>query len=400
MKRLAVIVSAFPDYYETSMAREFMALKERGVELDIFALNAPNDDVHHDWVKKLGARVTYADSAVQVIVAFFNMMLKRPGRFFPTCFSLMRVPMSPLSVFVTAHHVFTRAVYIAQIMSVRGHTTIHGWGSGEAADCAFIAASILNRHYSISVNEKGLYGRKAIPAKMVRGARKIIAASADIRKRLTEIAGEMPDEKLALIHPGVDIEAMTPPESKNDDFTIVAAGRAVERKGFPYLIEACGILRNNGIDYTCSIFGEGPARKEMRTEITKHNITHLVKLVGETPHEKLLSKIAGTSVLVAPSITCENGERDGIPDAVLEAMALGTPVIATDAGGLPEAIIDEETGLLVPEKDAAAIAGALKRLRNDPGLRSKLAGNARRRLVDMFDIRRNVVELEKILEVE
>ncbi len=170
---------------------------------------------------------------------------------------------------------------------------------------------------------------------------------------------------------------------------IVAVGRLIEKKGFSVLIDACAELAGQGKHFSCTIIGTGPLEAELAAQISQHGLGGRVMLAGPKPLPDVVAELRGAAAMACPCVVGADGDRDGLPTVLLEAMALGTPCIGTDVTGLPEVLHDEETGLMVPQHDPIALAEAIERLLEDSDLRSALAIRARKLIEDEFDIHRN-----------
>jgi glycosyltransferase involved in cell wall biosynthesis len=178
----------------------------------------------------------------------------------------------------------------------------------------------------------------------------------------------------------------------------VAVGRLVEKKGFADLIEACSLLRDRGVEVRCRIFGLGEQEPDLRAAVERLGLGNRVRLPGPRPQGDLIKAVRRATVFAAPCVVGEDGNRDGLPTVLLEAMALGTPCVSTDVTGIPEVLRDGETGLMVPQRDPAALADAIERLLADPELRVGLAGRARRLVEAEFDVHRNAARLREAFQ--
>jgi len=166
---------------------------------------------------------------------------------------------------------------------------------------------------------------------------------------------------------------------------ILSVGRMVPKKGMGDLISACRLLMTRGVRFRCVIVGEGPLRGELESQIRELGLERLVTFLGAMAHDGLVSLYGQASVFaLAPHIT-EDGDRDGIPNVLAEAMAAGIPVVSTSVSGIPELIEDGRTGVLVGPRDPEALADAVERLLRDPALRQKLVVAARRKIEDGFE---------------
>src|SRR5690606_12661002 len=143
---------------------------------------------------------------------------------------------------------------------------------------------------------------------------------------------------------------------------IVSVGRLVEKKGFDVLIDACAIMADRGVDFNCRIVGTGELEAELREQIARLGVEQHIELTGPRPQREVIDLIQNAAVFAAPCVNGSDGNRDGLPTVLLESMALGTPAVSTDVTGIPEILRDGETGLMVPQHDAHALATALERL--------------------------------------
>ncbi len=150
---------------------------------------------------------------------------------------------------------------------------------------------------------------------------------------------------------------------------ILTVARLVEKKGLLYLLRACRALRDQGYGFDCRIVGEGPLRATLEQHIHELGLTDTVELAGAETHERVIEMYQQATLFALPSVVAENGDRDGIPNVLVEALYLRVPVVSTPVSGIPELIRSESNGLLVPERDHAVLANAIKRLLDDPLLR-------------------------------
>jgi glycosyltransferase involved in cell wall biosynthesis len=195
---------------------------------------------------------------------------------------------------------------------------------------------------------------------------------------------------------GVDLERFGPtPPPPGEVLTILAVGRLVAKKGFPVLIDAAARLL---APYSLRIVGDGPVRPELERQIAEHAVGDRVRLVGPRTHDELPAEFAAAHIVVVPSITDANGDRDGLPNVVLEAMSSARPVVASDVGAVASAVIDGRTGVLVPPGDAHALAGALEFLVDQPDMRERLGREARARVEADFELNSCTARLRAFLE--
>jgi glycosyltransferase involved in cell wall biosynthesis len=163
------------------------------------------------------------------------------------------------------------------------------------------------------------------------------------------------------------------------------------------LIRACALLAEHGRSFRCEIFGEGPLENQLRGQIEELGLKELVQLPGTKPQNEIRKRLAGASVFVMPSVPEAEGGMDNLPTVIMEAMATGLPVISTRIGGIPEMVIDNETGVLVEPHDVVALAGAIEKVTNGRSLGQRLGHAGHERAQRLFSIDKNVRELCALL---
>jgi predicted glycosyltransferase/glycosyltransferase involved in cell wall biosynthesis len=350
--RVAIIASGFPRLSETFALNELRALDEQGRLAALFATK-PGD----------------------------------PGAAQPGTASLMErlevLPdVSPLE----------QAAIVAERLRDQGVTGVHGYFAHTPAEVAMNAARALDLPYGFSVHAAD--ARKVTPealAERVRGAACVIACNTDVAAALG--AGH---EHVHLIRHGVDVTRFScaaPPGA--EPLRLLAVGRLVEKKGFDILIGAAARLT---VPFSLRIVGDGPLREPLSRLIRDYGLADRVELCGTRTHAQLPSEYAAADLVVVPSVIDGRGDRDGLPNVVLEAMASTRPVVASDVADLGSAVIDGRTGLLVPPGDPTALAAALDSLLHRAELRRALGAEGRRRVETEFELGRSTERFVTALE--
>lgn len=214
-----------------------------------------------------------------------------------------------------------------------------------------------------------------------REAALFLCVSGFIRDQL--IARGFPAEKLLVQHSGVNLDPEYGPVDPSQPLYVMFAGRFVEKKGVPSLIEAVRRLEAEGRTIRLILVGEGPMEAELRQSASA---LKQVEFHGWMPNHELRRWMRGALALCVPSQRASDGDQEGLPTVTIEAMAAGTPVIGSRHAGIHEAVDDGVTGFLIPEKSPDALADALRRLLDDPALRHRLGENARRAATERFDL--------------
>jgi glycosyltransferase involved in cell wall biosynthesis len=187
------------------------------------------------------------------------------------------------------------------------------------------------------------------------------------------------------VYNGIDLDGFGYREPGDRPPVIAAVGRLVEKKGFADLITAAGLLRDAGRSFRVDLVGTGALEPELREQVGRLGLKGSVRMLGGLPQGDVARIVGEAAVFAAPCVVGADGNRDGLPTVLLEAMALGTPCVGTPVTGIPEVVADGVTGLLVPESDPVALAAALARLLDDADLRTSLAKSARELIEAEFD---------------
>jgi glycosyltransferase involved in cell wall biosynthesis len=254
-----------------------------------------------------------------------------------------------------------------------------------------VVAGLLHLPYSFTAHARDIYAAPSALEEKIRGAALVVTCTRYNLEHLRALCPDVPADRIRLVHHGVDLPTgPVPAEFASTAFPrpplIVAAGRLIEKKGFDILIDACSILRDRGIAFRCRIFGTGSLEKRLRGHISAAGLGTEVEMAGWRSTAELLETFANASVFAMPSRISDRGDRDGIPNVVLEAMSVGLPVVATQVSGIPEAVEHETTGVLIRPDDPQALADALVRILADPPTAARMGAAGRHRIHAEFSI--------------
>ena len=274
------------------------------------------------------------------------------------------------------------ALPLAQSLGVPLVVTLHGF------DVTRTDASLLTSGRAPLI--WSVIGRRALQ----RRAAAVVAVSRFVAEQA--IARGYSPERVHILPIGVALPqvSVVAPEPS----LIVHVGRLVEKKGAAVLLDALALLQGRGIEARLSIVGDGPLRPALQAQAVRLGVADRTTFHGALPHAETLALIASATVLAAPSLPARDGDREGLPTVILEAMARGVPVVATTEAGVPEAVEDGVTGFLVAPSDAAALADRLARVLTAPDLRARLGAAARAVAAERFDVLRQTGSLEALYD--
>jgi glycosyltransferase involved in cell wall biosynthesis len=394
--RVGYVVKRYPRYSETFIVREILAHERAGLDIEIFSLRPTSDGYFQDLIARVRGRVNYlyfpADgllpeslAAATLTASHFWKSVAEAGNDLPDIWArLGEVPGEE------ARYVY-QALALAREVRRKQIDHLHAPFASEATTVARLAAKLAGVPYSFTARAKDIFHesvRSEDLKRKLQDASGVVTISDYHLDYLRQEYGPLA-AKVIRVYNGVDLEEFPYSEPRERPPVILAVGRLVEKKGFGDLIDACQILARQGHRFGCRIVGAGPLKADLQGRIHRADLADRIDLVGPRPQNEVIEAMRNAAVLAMPCIVGQDGDRDGLPNVIQEAFALGTPVVSTDVTGIPEVVRDGETGLQVPQHDAQALAGALERLLQDPALRVRLARRARRLIEAEFDIRRN-----------
>ncbi|HHZ8494125.1 TPA: glycosyltransferase [Enterobacter mori] len=207
-----------------------------------------------------------------------------------------------------------------------------------------------------------------------------------------------PESKIIQHYIGIDVNKYQPRAKEDDQGIILHVARLVEKKGTAVLINAVKQVKLLNPDVKLVIIGEGPLLDGLKAQVTSLGLDQTVTFTGALPHVDVMAWMRKASMLVLPSITAKTGDAEGLGMVLLEAAVTGVPVIGTQHGGIPEAIIDEQTGFLVKERDDKQLAERISFLMKDEHKRFEMGKNARIFISEKFNLSKQTIKLEKIYQ--
>ncbi|MFK7846201.1 MAG: glycosyltransferase family 4 protein [Rhodothermales bacterium] len=387
--RVGYVVKRYPRFSETFIVNEILAHEKAGLDLDIFALRPPVDTHFQPAIARVRAEVTYLRDKGKMSDLW--EALRGANEHMPSCQTEM------LSFDDEQVGTVYQALQLATAVKEKGINHLHAHFATSAATVARMAAALAGITYTFTAHAKDIFHESVVEAdlrKKLQDASSTITVSDFNVEYLQEKYGPAA-QRVVRIFNGIELDRFQYKAPSERPPCIVAVGRLVEKKGFSCLIDACDILADRGIAFKCQIIGEGMLYDQLNEQIKEVALSHCIELVGPRPQSEIAGLLQNAAVFAAPCVIGKDGNRDGLPTVLLESMALGTPCISTDVTGIPEILHDEETGLLVPQEDAMALADAIERLINHGSLRVRLAEKARQLIEMQFDIHRNAERIRK-----
>jgi glycosyltransferase involved in cell wall biosynthesis len=395
-KRIGYVLRRFPILSETFVLNEILALEALGVPVHIFSLGPPKDPRFHENLAKLQASITYIPD-----IHYLKTLLrysKRARSHFGSTFdsTLLYVLKKRQPTFLWR---FLQSAYVAEKSRRMGIDQFHAHFAARATSVASLASKMTGIPYSFTAHAYDIFkdntNSKALSAR-VNDSRFVVTVS-EYNKEFLNRAVNGSSQKIVMVRNGIDLNNFVPADTRpTTPFTLLAVGRLIEKKGYDVLIEACAQLRDRGLDFRCWVVGRGPRKSRLKAMIDERNLGKHVRLLGPHTQQEVLKRYRKAHLFVLPCVIGPDGNRDGLPVSIVEALACGLPVVTTPVAGISEVVRHQHNGLLVPERDPLQLAASLETLITDRYVYDGLKSNARASVEAVFDETRTAVELQQL----
>jgi colanic acid/amylovoran biosynthesis glycosyltransferase len=401
--RIAYFLSQYPAVSHTFFLKEVLGMRERGLQVEVVSVNPP-DRPRKDLpgIEAAESDQTYyvkSGGLVRVASQILAISARNPGVTLRGLRAALRLGGWDLKSRAYAFLYLAEALLVGHWMRRRSLKHLHVHFGGAVATVGMLTAQAWQIPWSITLHgpdeffdQDAFYLRQKIES-----AEFIVCISDFCRSQVLRVAPELADNRLEVVRLGVDYAALqlTDPEpisnstqnsisSSAGPLKLVCTGRMVSAKGHRILLEALAPMVTSGIELSCTLIGDGPERSSLEALCKRLGIDLQVRFLGAQAHHVTLAEVAQADVFVLASFA------EGLPVALMEAMALGVPCVSTTIAAIPELIRDGENGLLVPPANPQALRDALSRLAHDPELRSKLGRKARATVEADYNLARNL----------
>jgi colanic acid/amylovoran biosynthesis glycosyltransferase len=404
--RLAYLMSRFPKATETFILYEILELERLGHRVEIFPLVRERETVVQPGAAALVERShDLRPWSRAVLAAQLHWLRRRPAAYLGSWLGAIRGT-------IRSPRFLLRALVAVPVGAAIGRRVvdldldhIHAHWATHPTLAAWVASRLSGRPYSFTAHAHDIYVERAMLDEKIRAARFVVTISEANRRLLAGWYGAPAEAKTVVIHCGADPLVFAPPTGRGDDpsvaapptrdgpASLVSVASLQPQKGHRILVDACAILRDRGRALRCTLVGEGEERPAIEAQIDALRLGDVVTLLGTQPRDRVVAIVDAADVVVQASIVLPSGKTEGIPVALMEALAAERAVVASAVSGIPELVVDGVTGLLVPPGDATALADAIERLLDDPELRARLGRSGRVKVLKEFDLHRNTALL-------
>jgi colanic acid/amylovoran biosynthesis glycosyltransferase len=402
------LTTTLPTLTVTFIYREIFQLEARGWQVLACSMNTPRSDRVSQEAQELLSRTLYLDkvSRWRLLGGAFATLLRHPVRAASSLLDALRpLELCGMRGAAALMFHFIEAAYLAHAYRKVGLRHIHcHFGSGPASIGMFLARFLQIEFSFVMHGTDEFVIPVALTAKLRRCAF-AVAISRYMRSYVLDAYGPHFAAKLEVVHCGIPLRRFDSSATSRDERStqatceILSVGQLQPRKGFDTLLAACAELRRRGFAFKCRIVGDGPQRDQLLASVRMHGLETDVLLLGAVKQEHLLAYYRSADLFVLSCAVAANGDRDGIPVALMEAMAMEVPVVSTKVSGIPELIHSMQDGVLVDAGDAAAVADSIVFLTRHPAQARQMALRGRQKVREQFDIEATVEQLERLLPV-
>ncbi|MCX6047999.1 MAG: glycosyltransferase [Chloroflexi bacterium] len=406
--RVGYLLRSYPRLSQTFILNEILALEQLGVQVHVFAVTHPHEAIVQAQVADVQAPIDYLEVAQQrrwwaILWEHLWVLLWSPYGYAKALAYVVRHPEIDQGYNASSRYLcFRQAVYLAHLLGRErqcgnGIDHLHAHFAHDPTLIAQLTHLLTGLSYTFTAHARDIYQiPQSALAERIKQGRAVVTCCATNIDYLKATAPVAHHSKLRVIHNGVNLRAFQPMSGTDQPAPmplILSASRLVEKKGFPDLLHACQHLKQAGHQFRCVIYGDGPLRQELNELVNQLGLSDLVTLPGACTQQELRRVLPQATLFALTPFVTEDGDRDGVPTVLVEAMACGVPVISTSVAGITELVTHNENGLLAEPHDVTAIAAALATLLEDEPKRRQLSAVARRTVAEQFDLRAGAQQL-------
>jgi glycosyltransferase involved in cell wall biosynthesis len=403
-KQIGYLLRSYPRLSQTFVLNEILALEKIGVSLQVFALTNPHEKVVQRQVDQVRAPIHYLEDSIQPrrIGNRLREHLQVAGLHFRGYLrSLFYIATHPkIDQGYTASsrwECFRQAVHLVYVLDLQERETgetlghLHAHFAHDPTLIAYLFHLITGIPFSFTAHARDLYQvPEEVLTDRIRLARAVVTCCGANMEYLNQIAPSQ-QSKFSLVYHGVNLKDFQPAQngdalSAAEKPIILSVGRLVEKKGFQDLLQALLIVKERGRRFCCTIYGDGPLSQTLQKWLEDHNMAGDVMLMGDSTQQELISIYQKATLFALTPVQTEDGDRDGIPNVLLEAMAVGLPVVTTAVAGIPELVEDNQNGLLYQPHDVDGISSGILELLDNAEKRKLLGDLASKKVQEQFDL--------------
>lgn len=403
---LGYILKGYPRISETFISNEILRLEQLGFDIVIFAMRKPRESFHHQSVKEIGAEVHYLPTHLYrnflaLLLPNIALLCSSPRRYMRALkFACRRFARNKNQA--TFKHLLQAGFLVNRLGHLPTPKTInhlHGHFAHSPTSVTMFASLLSGLPYSFTAHAKDIYtsNREQLREK-IEAARFVVTCTRYNARYLEDIAGSAATPIYCIYH-GIDLDLFSADGARRScspPYALLTVARLTEKKGLPVLYQALAHLQKRGVLFNHTLIGDGDDRDKILQCIDQLGLAERCRWIGTQTHEQVLDHFRRSDLFILSCQVAANGDRDGIPNVLVESLAMGVPAVSTEVSAIPELIEDGETGLLVPPSAADRLAEATLRLLEETELRRQVIAKGQASVAEKFDNSRNIVDLAHI----
>lgn len=403
---LGYILKGYPRISETFISNEILLLEQLGFKIVLFPMRHPREDFCHDSVKQIQAEIHYLPTEMlrnflQLIVPNFLLAIRQPRRFF-NAFAIALKRFSRTRKTATFKHLFQAGFMVNNhLLKATEITHLHGHFAHSPTSVTMFASLLSGIPFSFTAHAKDIYtsNQKQLREKIAK-AQFVVTCTRYNANYLKEIAGPLATPIHCIYH-GIDTTLFqsqgarpncTPP------YNLLTIARITEKKGLPTIYRALAKLQGDGVNFSHVLIGDGDDRETILSLIKELGLEGKCIWLGTKTHKEVLHQFRKSDLFLLGCKIAKNGDRDGIPNVLVESLAMGVPALATNVSAIPELIHNKTTGLIVPPGDSTAMAEGIMQLLTDSSLRQEVIDKGQSYVKEQFDNKELAVDLANIFQ--
>ena len=399
---LAMILKGYPRISETFISNEIALLEQEGIRIRILSMRHPREDFTHESVKRIRARVDYipetiAGHILQLASSNLACLIRSPRRYLMGLAEMVR-RLATTRKAATAKHLLQAGYLAARVLPGSGITHLHAHFAHSPTSVAVFLSILTGLPYSFTAHAKDIYTQAPdrLSGKIAK-ARFVATCTGYNKDYLDKLNPN--GTSIHRVYHGIDLALFSPGPLRVDaspPYEILTVARLTAKKGLPTVLRALAELAREGVAFKHVLIGSGEEQENLQHLARELGIEECIEWLGTKPHDEVVERLKRADLFLLGCEVSPNGDRDGIPNVLVEAMAMGVPVAATAVSAIPELIVSEEHGLLSGPGDHDGLARSAGRLLTDGDLRARVIPQARQRVLEQFDNRKLVGELAGI----
>ena len=390
---LGYILKGYPRISETFISNEILLLEQLGFSLRLFPMRQPRETFCHASVKEIKAQVDYLPTELlldfpRLLLPNLFLAMKRPQIFLNTL-NIAKEGLTKGKKQATLKHLL-QAGYLTNnhLLKDQNIVHLHGHFAHSPTSVTMFASLLSGIPFSFTAHAKDIYtSRKEKLKKKIERAQFVVTCTKHNKENLQAIAESCPTPIHCIYH-GIDLNLFkqsTPQVADHNPFRLLTVARLTEKKGLPTLYKALSLLANKGLSFQHTLIGDGDDREKTLTLISSLGLTKHCRWLGTQTHDQVINHFKESDLFVLGCQIAKNGDRDGIPNVLIESLAMGVPALSTHVSAIPELLINGQTGMTVPPSQPEALAEMMMKILTDQDLRKHLIAGGQQYVRETFD---------------